>query len=75
MMGWGYGITGAWFGMLIPLILIAAVVYAVIRLSGHNHTGYGKNYDNSLDILNERFAKGEIGEEEYKQKKALIMQR
>ena len=75
MMGWSYGMMGGWFGMIIPLILIAVIVYTVIRLSGHNHIGYGRSYDNSLDILNERFARGEISEEEYKQKKALIMKK
>ncbi len=73
MMGWGYGMMGGWFGMFIQLVLIAVIAYAVVRLSGHNRTGYRSSYDNSLDILNERFARGEISEEEYEQKKAMIM--
>lgn len=75
MMGWGYGMMGGWFGMFIQFVLIVIIVYAVVRLSGHKHTGYGKSYDNSLDILNERFARGEISEEEYERKKAIIMKR
>lgn len=75
MMGWSYGMMGGWFGMFILLIFIAVIVYAVFRLSGDNHTSSGKNYDNSLDILNERFARGEISEEEYKRKKEMIMKR
>ena len=73
MMGYGYnGITGGWIGMLIPLILIVVIVYAVIKLAGNNNTRNGRESDNALDILNERFAKGEINEEEYNQKKALL---
>lgn len=75
MMGWGYGMMGGWFGMLIQLILIAIIVYAVVRLLGHNHAGNRRSYDNSLDILNERFARGEISEEEYERKKAMILKR
>ncbi|WHH59959.1 SHOCT domain-containing protein [Petroclostridium sp. X23] len=75
MMGWGYGMMGGWFGMLIPLILIGVIVYAVIRLSGNSNVRNEREYDNSLAILNERFARGEINEEEYKQKKAILLRR
>jgi putative membrane protein len=75
MMGWGYGIMG-WFGMmLILLAIIGAVIYAVIKLSGGNYRGSERRYDNSLEILNERFAKGEISEEEYRGKKEMILKR
>lgn len=73
--GWGYGMMGGWFGMLLPLLFMAVVIYTVIKLAGGNHINHGKRFDTSLDILNERFAKGEITEEEYKHKKVLITQR
>lgn len=73
--GWGYGMMGGWFGMLLPLLFMAVVIYTVIKLAGGNQTNHGKRFDSSLDILNERFAKGEITEEEYKHKKVLITQR
>lgn len=79
MMRWGHGMMGGWmggwFGMLIPLILTVVIVYVVVRLLGHNHTANRRSYDNSLDILNERLARGEISEEEYERKKAMIMKR
>lgn len=75
MMGWSYGMMGGWFGMFILLIFIGVIIYAVFKLSGDNHANGGKNYDNSLDILNERLARGEISEEEYKRKKEMIMKR
>jgi putative membrane protein len=73
MMGYGYGMLGG-FGMIIPLILIGLVVYAAVNFSQNNH----KNYNNSrsendaLDILNRRYANGEISEEEYMKKKKML---
>ncbi|MDF2839479.1 MAG: hypothetical protein K0Q99_250 [Clostridia bacterium] len=77
MMGWGYyGMTGGWFGMmLIPLILIGFIMYAVIKLINNNSNNmrYEMPYSNSMEILNARFAKGEIDEEEYKRKKEMLL--
>lgn len=73
MMGYGYGMMGG-FGMIFSLILIGVVIYAVIKFAQGDH----KNYSNSrtgndaLDILNQRFAKGEISEEEYTKKKKML---
>ncbi|HYE09612.1 MAG TPA: SHOCT domain-containing protein [Patescibacteria group bacterium] len=78
MMGWGYfPMIGGWFGMmLIPLILIGLAIYVVIKLtSNHNNVRNERPYDNSLEILNTRFAKGEIDEEEYNRKKELLLKR
>lgn len=72
MMGWGYyGMGGGLFGMmLVPLILIGFIIYAVIKFVNNNNNMRNEiPYDNSMEILNARFAKGEIDEEEYKRKK------
>ena len=69
---YGCGIGGGGFGMmLIPLLLIGLVIYAVYKMSSNN--GGMRNIDNSLEILNERFVNGEISEDEYKRKKAMIL--
>lgn len=70
--GCGYG-GGGFIMMLIPLLLIGLIVYAVFKLSGNN--GGFRNIDNSLELLNEKFVNGEISEDEYKKKKALILKR
>jgi len=73
MMGYGYGI--GWFGMVIPLLLGALVIYAVVKLmQGSNLNNNTKNItgNDALDILNQRFASGEISEEEYMKKKKMI---
>jgi putative membrane protein len=76
MMGYGYGnnMMGGWFGMMIiPIILIGVVIYVFYNQGQKNN---GKNIgfkDNSLDILSERFARGEIDEEEYNRKKNILL--
>ena len=75
MMGYGYGnnIMGGWFGMLIPLIIIVIVIFAIYKLLQNNNTKNIEPKNNSLDILNERFARGEINEEEYNTKKNILL--
>ena len=76
-MGYGYGPIGSGmmggFG-LIPLILIGVVIYAVIRLSQGSHRNYSSHRENgdALDILNQRYANGDISDEEYARKKKIL---
>ena len=75
MMGYGFGYGGI-FMMLIPTVLVAIIVYAILKLTGHSD--FNCHYNNirsngALDILNNRFARGEITEEEYNQKKNMIL--
>ncbi|MDK2800899.1 MAG: putative rane protein [Clostridiales bacterium] len=78
MIGYGYGcgILGAgWIGMLVPIILIGIIIYAVIKLAHSNKSHYEGNYtdtDHAMAILNQRFANGEISEEEYTRKKETL---
>lgn len=58
--------------MIIPLILIGLVIYSVNIKEGNNGIKSIEIKDNSLDILNERFARGEINEEEYFHKKVVL---
>lgn len=61
----GYGYMG--WGWIIPLLLIGVFFYWFNQQSRSN-----KQEKNPLDILNERFAKGEIDEKEYKRKRDLL---
>ena len=72
--GYEYNMMGGWFGMmLIPIIIIGLVIYVVYSHSQNNNvTGIG-SIGNSLNILNDRFARGEINKEEYNRKKDLIL--
>ena len=75
MMGYryGYNMMGGWFGvMIIPIILIGVVIFLFFRKGQNNTTNDMVGRDNSLDILNERFARGEINEDEYNQRKNVL---
>lgn len=74
MMGYGFGYG---FGMLWVLVaciaLVSLIVASLFRASGtYSHRQHEFRSDNSLDILNERFARGEIGEDEYNRKRQLL---
>ena len=65
-----------WFGMMIiPIIIIGIVVFLVYNpLQNNNIKDIGAR-DNSIDILNERFARGEINEDEYNYKRDILLKR
>jgi putative membrane protein len=60
--GMGFGMAWWW---IIGLILVAVIIWTV-RSSGQNNTTKNKS---APDILNERYARGEIDKEEYETKK------
>ncbi|MDF1573341.1 MAG: SHOCT domain-containing protein [Bacteroidales bacterium] len=65
----GMGLGMAWW-WIIGLVLVAAIIWVVIRSTGqNNNTNNAVNQNTSLDILNERYARGEIDKEEYEIKK------
>jgi putative membrane protein len=71
--GNGYNMMGGWFGMMIiPIILIGFIIYLGSR-KGQNDAKYIETTDNSLNILSQRFAHGEINEEEYNHKKNVLL--
>lgn len=59
--------------MLIPLIIIAALVYFWLNSQDRgDFLNHSKHDEDALDILNKRFARGEISEEEYIKIKSMI---
>jgi len=73
MMHGGYGMFGG--GGILGLILVAVVVYFLIKYfneNNNNNTNTFSKKTNSLDILNERYARGEIDDKEYNRKKKIL---
>jgi len=59
--------------MIIPIILIAVVIFVMYKQGLNSKFKDIGAKDNSLNILNERFASGEINEEEYNNKKNILL--
>ncbi len=83
---YGYGMMGAvpgmWFFggifMIIPLVLFFLFIYWIISATTHHYSGAYYDYtekDSALDVLNTRYAKGEITSEQYQKMKEEIMKR
>lgn len=72
MMGYGYGMMG--FALIIPLLIIGLIVYGAVKLAqGSKESSNTRDIKNdAIDILNQRYAKGEISDEEYVQKKRML---
>lgn len=61
------------FGFLIPLFIIGGVIYAIYSIFDSNQTKNTNNKD-ALEILKERYARGEINEEEYERIKSRLLE-
>ena len=81
--GWGNGWSSGWGGILmgvLMLVLVVAVVVAIIfavrYLSGsgglHHRGGPGSEGMRAEDRLADRFARGEIDEDEFRQRMSLL---
>ena len=69
-----YGWTGGWAGMVWMILFwvaILAVVYLIVRSLGSSEARAGRARD-AMEILDERFARGEISEEEYASRRRVL---
>jgi putative membrane protein len=56
---------------LIPLVILLVIGFSIYRINKNNDENRG-NKETALDILDKRYANGEINEEEYLKKKKII---
>lgn len=73
---WGGAASDAWmiFHWLFWLALLALLIWAGFALSRRSRLNDGKE-ETALDLLNERYARGEIDREEYMQRRNDIQER
>jgi len=71
------GFGGGFFMMIGGLLLLGLVIYGIVVLTGNKPTSQPvtggtslQDISSAMNILNERFARGEINEEEYARKKS-----
>lgn len=69
MWGGGYGMWGGLMMLVFWGLVIGLIVLAIRGFAGRFGAGSQKN---ATDILRERFARGEIDEEEYERRKARL---
>ena len=74
--GWG---AGGWVAMALMMLVfwtvVVAVVIVLVRGTGHSHVEQSSGAprpDPALQILEERFARGEIDAAEYTQRRDLL---
>ena len=68
-MGWGFGILMFLFWVLIIGLIIWVVVSLTRRNNGMSHATHSNS---ALEILKERYARGEINREEFEEKKKAL---
>ncbi len=73
--GWGGGVFG-WLMMFLVVVLVVALVIGALRwMFGNAHRPESISpapRKTALDILEERFARGEIDREEFEEKRSLL---
>lgn len=72
-MGWGWGGGWGWLGAVHMVLWWALIVLGIVVLAKWLMRGSraepAEHGDRALEILRERFARGEINKDEYEQKK------
>ncbi|MDT8715138.1 SHOCT domain-containing protein [Clostridium sp. 19966] len=68
-----FGLGGGFMAsaMIFRLLIIAALIVFALKFLGK----YINKSDSTLGVLNEKFAKGEISEEEYLRRKSVLSQK
>lgn len=73
---WNYGMMGNWFfggmGFIFMLVfwgLVIWLIYALIKTAAGGNMGSKNAEEKALNILKERYAKGELTKEEFEEKK------
>ncbi len=66
--GWGMG--GGWLFMVLLLVVVVALAVGVLRQFGDDRRERRMLGRSARDILDERYARGEIDSDEYRRRRA-----
>ena len=75
MHDWGWGWGGMFLGplfMIVWLAILVAVIVLLVRWLGGVNLGTGSLHRTPREILDERFAKGEIDREEFENRRKAL---
>ncbi len=70
MMGYGYG--SGWWGWIMMILFWALIVFgvfALVKWLRHGYEGYHHHAHSALNVLKERYARGEIDRKEFEEKR------
>ncbi len=75
----GFGMGFGWFGLVFFLIILGVIIWflsSILRNNSSGNIGMPDDFTNRgrtpLDFLEERYAKGEIDDEEFEKRKRLL---
>jgi putative membrane protein len=64
---------GMFLGWILWLTIIAGGIWLIVFLVSSNRRGSDRPNDSSIEILRERFARGEISHEEFEQRRKTLL--
>jgi putative membrane protein len=66
----GLGMGLAW---LIGLIIIAVIIWLIVKVVNQKNNLHLLNNKSPLDVLKKRYARGKIGKKEFEKKRSVIL--
>jgi putative membrane protein len=67
--GWGLGGGGMGFGFVFWLAILAAIIAVIVWFARSGPSDRNQRRSSGLEVLEQRYARGEISREEYLEKK------